>query len=220
MKSIVLLSAGLDSTVNFCIAHQKSELCLALTFDYGQRAARSEILNAKRICEKYKVPHQVIGLPWLKAITNTALVNESADLPKLKSAELDVLEKTKESAKNVWVPNRNGVFINIAASFAESLGANQIVVGFNAEEAVTFPDNSENYVNQVNGSLNYSTLSHPQVVSYTRNLNKKEIVILGHEVHAPFEWMWSCYESGETPCKQCESCLRYDNARGPENIRT
>ena len=39
-------------------------------------------------------------------------------------------------------PNRNGGFLNVAASFAEKLGAGSVVVGFNREEAETFPDNT------------------------------------------------------------------------------
>ena len=63
----------------------------------------------------------------------------------LKTDELDEMSKIGESAKNVWVPNRNGAFINIAASFCDAYEADYIVIGFNAEEAVTFPDNSTDF---------------------------------------------------------------------------
>ena len=42
--------------------------------------------------------------------------------------------KAKETAHLVWVPNRNGLFINIAASYGDAFGYDHIVVGFNAEE--------------------------------------------------------------------------------------
>ena len=57
----------------------------------------------------------------------------------------------------MWVPNRNGVFIAIAAAFAESLGADLVVTGFNAEEAATFPDNSAAFAAAATESLRFST---------------------------------------------------------------
>jgi 7-cyano-7-deazaguanine synthase len=212
MKSIVLLSSGLDSSVNFCKAVQEGKVLLALTFDYGQRAAAKEIDQAKKICEKYSVKHQVITLDWLKQITSTSLVNKNKEIPQLNKGELDNIERTKISAKNVWVPNRNGVFINIAASFAEVLKADTIVVGFNLEEAKTFPDNSQDFVEHVNASLSLSTFQMPKVMSFTQNLNKEEIVRYGNALSAPFDLMWSCYEANQTPCGRCESCLRFDRA--------
>ena len=212
MKSIILLSGGLDSTVNFCKALRESQVICALTFDYGQRASSNEVMASQKICAHYKVPHQVIRLDWLKHITHTALVNEEKELPKLNSSQLDDFEKTTKSAESVWVPNRNGVFISIAASFAESLKADQVVVGFNAEEAVTFPDNSADFIKRINSALELSTLSHPKIVCYTQNLNKREIVQLGQELKAPFDLMWSCYRAGKAMCGTCESCMRFYRA--------
>ncbi|MBI4040635.1 MAG: 7-cyano-7-deazaguanine synthase QueC [Deltaproteobacteria bacterium] len=212
MKSVVLLSSGLDSTVNFCKALREGAVVCALTFDYGQKAAASEILHAKLIAKQYGVRHEVVDLQWLKPLTQTALVQAEVDLPQLKTSELDDLTKTKQSARQVWVPNRNGVFIQIAASFAEALGAQSVVVGFNGEEAKTFPDNSASFVALVNQGLQFSTLSNVQVVCYTLAYNKKKIVQLGRELKAPFDLMWSCYQSGMQGCGRCESCLRYERA--------
>ncbi len=209
MKSIVLLSSGLDSTVNLCKALREGDVIKALTFDYGQRSAKNEISSAQKICNLYKISHEVIELPWLKQITKTSLVNSKLSLPILKETELDDMTKTLDSATKVWVPNRNGVFVNIAASFAESLDADAIIVGFNAEEAVTFLDNSSEYVERVNRSLEFSTLKKAKVVSFTQDLRKDAIVRLGKELNAPFDLMWSCYESGKEMCKQCESCKRF-----------
>jgi 7-cyano-7-deazaguanine synthase len=208
-KSIVLLSSGLDSTVNLAIANQKTDVCLALTFDYGQKSAAKEIENAGNICEKhYNIPHQVIKLPWLETITKTALVNKTQTLPYLLEKELNRKSITKQSAKLVWVPNRNAVFINIAASFAESMEADLIITGFNAEEAATFPDNSKSFVKAVNKSLKLSTLKHPQVISYTQKLNKQKIVKKAVELKIPFEFLWVCYNGDDLMCGKCESCLR------------
>jgi 7-cyano-7-deazaguanine synthase len=206
LRSIVLLSSGLDSTVNFQVARNESTVTLALTFNYGQRAAAREMDRAQRMCEGAGVPHRGIDLPWLGEITQTALVNEGKELPA--PSDLDDPEGGLRSAEAVWVPNRNGVFLNVAAAFAESVGASMIVVGFNAEEARTFPDNSPQFISQANKFFSLSTLSKPKVVCYTADLDKEAIVRLGRETGAPFEYIWPCYRGGGDLCRECESCRR------------
>ncbi|MDZ4663116.1 MAG: 7-cyano-7-deazaguanine synthase, partial [Pseudomonadota bacterium] len=55
---VVLLSGGLDSTVNLFEARQEFQIELALTFDYGQRAAKKEIEFSRKICEILNAPHR------------------------------------------------------------------------------------------------------------------------------------------------------------------
>ena len=120
-KSIVLLSGGLDSALAFLIAKKTSHIQFALTFDYGQKAAAQEVLSAQKICEHYQVEHKSISLPFFTKLANHPLFNESIDCPDVKSNQLDDKAITSKSAELVWVPNRNGIFINVAASIAESL---------------------------------------------------------------------------------------------------
>ncbi len=212
-KSVVLLSGGLDSTVAFKRAVDTTSVELALTFDYGQRAAKRETAAAKVMAALYNIPHAVIELPWLRGITKTALIDRESSLPKLGTDDLDgETGKTDASARAVWVPNRNGVFINIAAAYCETLDADLIFTGFNREEAATFPDNSPEFIDAVNGALSYSTLNKSEVVSPTSELDKEGIVKLGIEIDAPLEHLWSCYEGGAVMCGGCESCLRLRRA--------
>ena len=106
--AIVLLSGGLDSLVT--LAYAKNSLCydikLALTFNYGQKSLDKEIESSKKIAHYYNVEHKIITLDWLKNITKTSLVAD-IEIP------TDNL-MTKESAHQVWVPNRNSLFLNIA----------------------------------------------------------------------------------------------------------
>lgn len=197
---MAILSGGLDSSVSLAAAVRRMKVLLALTFDYGQRAARREREAAARIARRYRVPHRVIEIPWLAALTRTALVNRRARLPRH--------EMSRRSAAAVWVPNRNGVFIEIAAAHAESLAATRLITGFNREEAATFPDNSEAYVRAVNRSLGYSTANGVRVVSFTTRLDKRAIVRLARRLGVPLGHVWPCYEGGRAWCGSCESCLR------------
>jgi len=209
VTSVVLLSSGLDSAVNLKCALDRGPVPAALTFDYGHRAAKREAARAAAMCERFDVAHEVVRLPWLGRITRTALVDARRTLPHPRAADLDDPRAARRSAERVWAPNRNGVFLAVAAAFAESLGADQVVPGFNAEEAATFPDNSPEFVTAYNRALRLSTLSRVKVRSYTARRRKPAIVRLGIEIGAPLDLAWCCYEGGRRLCGRCESCRRF-----------
>ncbi|MCQ6962911.1 7-cyano-7-deazaguanine synthase QueC [Methanolobus chelungpuianus] len=213
--SIALLSSGLDSVTAVSLAREHTQVKLALVFDYGQRSAKREIEYAGKICDHFGIFLKVIDLPWLAGVTKTSLVNTASDVPVMSPEKIsDDADPsiTLESAKNVWVPNRNGALINIAASFAESMGCDHVIVGFNREEAATFPDNSTDFIEAINNSLSYSTLNKVKVLAPLIGLDKKGIVRKAIESRAPLEYSWSCYHGGEVPCGVCESCVRRQRA--------
>jgi len=109
--AVVLLSGGLDSAVCLKAVCETPGVARAVTFDYGQRARAREIAASRRMCERLGVTHQVIELPWLADITHTALVDSTRALPKPRPDELKD-DAAAQSAEAVWVPNRNGVFVN------------------------------------------------------------------------------------------------------------
>lgn len=210
MKSIVLLSSGLDSTVAFKEAYNRCDEVLCLTFDYGQRAREKEIEFAKAICEKFRVGHIIIDLPWYRTFRGALTGKE--ELPKISGHELNDREITRKSAEQVWVPARNVVFLSIGAALAENYKYGFIVTGFDAEEASAFPDNTPEFVESFNRMLKFGTLTHPAVYAPLISLSKAEIVKRGVKIEAPLEWSWSCYEGKEKPCMECESCLRRKRA--------
>jgi 7-cyano-7-deazaguanine synthase len=109
--------------------------------------------------------------------------------------------------EDVWIPNRNGVFLNVAAAFAERYRCDTIVTGFNREEAEEFPDNSVEYVERVNRALEMSTRNGVRVESFTIDLDKPAILRLGLELKAPLSIM-ELLSSGERMCGACASCVR------------
>ena len=199
-RGIILLSGGLDSLVSLGLGGYSVEL--ALTFNYGQKSAKYEIDASKKICDFYNIKHKVIKLDWLKNITHTAIV-----------ADVDLPDKIDEnSAKNVWVPNRNGLFLNIAGSFADGEDYDYILIGANKEEAGTFSDNTQTFVDRVNAEFEYSTNKRPKVVAPLINYDKNDIVKLALKNNIPLNLVKSCYAGGEKHCGKCESCIRLKNA--------
>lgn len=199
-KSIILLSGGLDSLVSlgFSKKHTDYNVELALTFDYGQKTAQAEIQASKKISEYYGIKHKVIKLDWLKEMTKTSLVSDS-EVP---SKDFE----TKKSAELVWVPNRNGLFLNIAACFCDSEGYDYILYGANKEEGAKFPDNTEEFRAGISEVFKTSTLKHPQVVAPLINYSKDDIVKIAVRDSIPLDFVRSCYKSNELHCGECESC--------------
>jgi 7-cyano-7-deazaguanine synthase len=116
--------------------------------------------------------------------------------------------RARRTAKAVWVPNRNGIFLNMAAAIAEVRNARWVITGFDREEAATFPDNSVAYIQAATRAFAYSTANHVRVRSFVSRLDKTQIVKKGIRLEVPFDMLWSCYLGGREPCGACESCMR------------
>lgn len=206
VKSAILLSGGLDSLVSLGLKKDELNITLALTFDYGQKSAKQEIETSKKICEYYNIEHKVIKLDWLKDITHTALCSD------IEVPTGDALENSANSAKSVWVPNRNGLFLNVAGSFADANDFDYILIGANKEEGQTFPDNTQDFIDAVNQEFKFSTRKQPEVVAPLINCVKNDIVMLALKNDVPLELTRSCYQGAEKHCGICESCMRLKSA--------
>lgn len=209
-KAISVLSGGLDCTVSTSVFAQDWEIH-AITFNYGQKAFKRELKAVRDICEKMGWTHEVIDLPWLAKISTSSL-NTTEEIPEVSFNDLDDIKKSSKTASSVWVPARNMVFTSIAVSYAESIGAEKIIVGWDAEEAATFPDNSKEFLNAFNELIDVGSPENIKIEAPAIDLSKEEIVKLGVEVSAPMELSYSCYKGGDKHCGVCESCMRRKRA--------
>lgn len=193
---IILLSGGIDSLVSLDIARKDINIKYALTFDYGQKAVREEIAASKKIAKLYKIEHKTIKLPFLKEIINNALTNK---------------ENNKlNDFKSIWIANRNGLFLNIAACFCDKHKLDYIIFGANKEEAVDFPDNSKEFIKAADNFLKYSTLKQPKVIAPCVKFDKISIINYAIDNNLPLKLIKSCYDSiqntGKKHCGKCMSC--------------
>jgi len=196
-RAVAVLSGGLDSVVSLAAGLETLDVRLAIHFDYGQRARASERASVIAVVSYYQLPLREVDVRWLRALSPPGMREGAGE----GDGDLQALD-------DVWVPNRNGVFLNIAAAFAESYGCEVVITGFNREEAAEFPDNTPAYVERLNAALGYSTRSGVEVTSFTQDLDKREILWRGTELGAPLSLIWSCYRSGERMCGRCASCRR------------
>ena len=212
-RAIILLSGGLDSFVALDIVSKKYDEILALFFNYSQKAYFEELEAVKKITKKYKIKFKEIELPFLAEITNNSLV----DKDKNDFSEL----------KQVWIPNRNGLFLNIASCFCDSLGYDEIIFGANKEESTSFSDNKKEFVEIASEFFKYSTMKHPLVIAPCSNMTKIDLVNYMIDNNLDFNLIKSCYQNKNIAekkhCATCMSCKYLYNAilksKKPELIK-
>ena len=200
-KGIILLSGGLDSFISCNMAKKQCDIVLALNFNYGQKPYREEREAAKNIADYYNIKLETIDLPYLK--------KEVGDL---------------DDFESVWVPNRNGVFLNIAAAYCDKYNIDYIIFGANIDEAKDFKDNSEEFIKKTNEVFKYSTLKHPEIIAPCSKLKKVDMINYAIDNNLPLNLIKSCYDNSEKKhCGKCMSCkLLYQaiiNSKKPDLIK-
>ena len=210
--NLVLLSSGLDSAVNLLMAMEEGGVEAAVTVDYGQMAARREVEKAAELCRRYQVRHIVLEALWLGEVCGAALIAGKGVPPSMEAGDLDDSTATQASMREVWVPNRNGLLANMGACLAEAMELPWVVMGLNAEEGATFPDNSPGFVREVNRLFAYSTLSGVKLRSFTMDWDKVDIMRAAIQRDLDFHLLWPCYNGETLMCGTCESCARFKRA--------
>ena len=114
-NALILLSGGLDSVVS--IKASGCNIKLGLIFNYGQLSFKNEYSASKKIAGFYKFPLMKIDLNWLSKIVDNGLTSTEKAY---RITDFNNEAQLTESMKSVWVPNRNALFINIAASYCEA----------------------------------------------------------------------------------------------------
>ncbi len=202
-KAIVLFSGGLDSTTCLHWAIARGYECETLTVSYGQRHVR-EVIAAQTITRKLHVKQHIIDLrlPWL---TSSSLVDEQQALP-----DVSVEQIPQQGIPSTYVPGRNLMFLSIAGSLLDSIGADAIVAGPNAIDFSGYPDCTPAFFKAAGEALNRGTQRGVregiEVLAPLMHLSKAEIVRLAVKLHVPLELTWSCYAGGDRPCGKCDSC--------------
>jgi 7-cyano-7-deazaguanine synthase len=199
-KAVILLSGGIDSATTLYWAKDKYK-CFCLIFDYNQRH-KKEINCAVRLAKLNNCPYEIVkfNLPW----KGSSLLDEKIPLPERSIKEIK-LEKTPPST---YVPARNTIFLSFGISYAETIGANYILIGANAIDFSGYPDCKPEYYKEYNKLIKIGTKSGGKIKILTPliEMTKAQIIRLGKELKVPYELTWSCYAGGDKPCQSCDSC--------------
>jgi 7-cyano-7-deazaguanine synthase len=113
-----------------------------------------------------------------------------------------------------YVPARNTIFLSLALAWAESCGADQIVIGVNALDYSGYPDCRPEYLAAFEALARLATRAGVegtaiQVYAPLLTLSKAEIVSRGVALGLDYGLTHSCYDPREDgrPCGHCDSCV-------------
>jgi 7-cyano-7-deazaguanine synthase len=202
---VVLLSGGLDSAVTLSIALAEGFEPHALTVSYGQRH-EIEIESARRICQARAIAdHRVVEID-LRVFGGSALTDER---PVPKGRSLD----GPTEIPSTYVPARNTIFLSLALSFAEAIGARDIFTGVSAVDYSGYPDCRPAFIEGFERLANLGTRAadggdrfriHAPLIGLTKAATAQK----GLELGVDFGLTWTCYDPlpDRRPCGGCDAC--------------
>ena len=201
----VLFSGGIDSTTALYWALDRYKEVHALTFDYGQRH-EVEIRLSQKLIQKLKISHTILSVD-LQQIKGSSLTDPSLPLPEFQSTD-DIPSGTPST----YVPFRNGIFLAMAAAWAEVRDIEDIVCGFNVIDSPHYPDTTPEFVQAMEKAVRLGTKAafnsrKVRILAPFAGLKKSDIMRLGLSLGADYAFAISCYAGSEIPCLRCSSCL-------------
>ncbi len=202
LRSVVLLSGGMDSCVCASLAARDTEAA-ALHVSYGQRTEARERRAFDAICDRLGIARRlVVRNDVLSQVGGSALTDLEIQVPEAKP------EIGLGRVPVTYVPFRNAHFLSAAVSWAEVLDAALIYIGAVEQDSSGYPDCRPAYYQAFNEVIKTGTREGKiQIVTPLIAMRKAEIVKLGLDLGAPFDLTWSCYSQEDAACGVCESCV-------------
>lgn len=199
--SIAIVSGGMDSvTMLHYLVKRELKTPAVLSFTYGQKHSK-EIEFAK-----YHV--QLLGLEECKivdlsmltsAFESSALVSDAVKIPDINSVKGDPQPAT-------YVPNRNMIFLAIAAAFAETFQVTDIYYGAQAHDLYGYWDTTPDFLERINALLSLNRKGKINIQAPLVSKSKTEVLRLGLDLNVDYGKTWSCYKGNELACGECPTC--------------
>lgn len=182
--AILLLSGGLDSTMLLYDLLDQGVKVHCLLFQYGQRHL-GELDYARRHCRTLNVKYTEIELHKIQGLFKRSALTDGDG--------------------TIVVPNRNAVFLHVAAGIAASQKIELVTIACNRDDQADFPDCTFEFINAMNETLEAAKISVEICAPYILQ-SKRDIVLRAREKGWPYHDTLSCYEG--TECGKCDACKK------------
>jgi 7-cyano-7-deazaguanine synthase len=189
--AVCLASGGLDSVVCLHLLRKQGIRALPVFVNYGQRNLKKEFASLAANLKAAKFPRPVV-------------VNVSGFGKVIKTGLTDRRKRVLEDA---FTPNRNLLFLLLAASVAFSRGISFIVLGFLSEKTAIFPDQSDRFLSAARDAIRESLGAELTIVCPLREMAKSDVVRLSKTLG--IVRAYSCHSGTAKPCGKCIACLEY-----------
>lgn len=202
VRSIVLHSGGLDSTVCLLLAKKHGRAPQSLGISYGQRHD-VELSYAAEQCQRFEIERRVVEVNWHQP---------DIEIPKDRS-----LGDMKAGIAPTFVPGRNAVFLALACAEAAGADASEVWLGVNAVDYSGYPDCRESFLEAFRTMWAEAVPNPPRIVAPLVTMTKPQIAALAGDLGLKPGDTWSCYApdlSSEKPrpCGRCDACRLHDHA--------
>jgi 7-cyano-7-deazaguanine synthase len=199
MKVVVLCSGGMDSVTALHWARREHAVAAALSFDYGSKHNGREIPFAAEHAAQLGIRHEVVALPFVGKLFSSALLTGGAEIPEGHYAA--------DNMRQTVVPFRNAIMLSIAAGFAESAGAEGLVIAAHTGDHTIYPDCREEFMEAMGEAMRQGTYAGIRLLRPFIDLDKARIAAEGVRLGVDFARTWSCYKGGAIHCGQCGTCV-------------
>jgi 7-cyano-7-deazaguanine synthase len=189
----------MDSTVALYHANRDHEIVHGLSFNYGSKHNLKEIPFARLHCGALEIPHSTIDLDFIGKTFKSDLLSIGGSIPDGHYEELTM--------RRTVVPLRNGIMLAIAAGFAESHGAQGLVIAAHSGDHAIYPDCREDFMSDMAGAIRKGTYAQINLLRPFISKTKAQIVSRGCELGVNFKQTWSCYKGQDTHCGTCGTCV-------------
>ncbi len=199
--SVAIVSGGMDSvTLLHYLVKEKKRKAAVITFTYGQKHNKEIVyarIQAELLgCEVY----ELIDLTPLSSVfSGSALIAGGEAIPAASEVEGDPQPAT-------YVPNRNMIFLALAAAFAESQGVSDIFYGAQRHDMYGYWDTTPQFLEQLNNVYGLNRKTPIKILAPFVDYSKSDILRKGLELEVDYGQTWSCYEGQEAACGRCPTC--------------
>lgn len=199
MQVVVLCSGGMDSVVALHWARRHHAVRAVLSFDYGAKHNHCELPFAAAHARDLGLPHHVVPLGFIGEHFASDLLKSGGDIPEGHYAD--------ENMKRTVVPFRNGIMLAVAGGFAESVGAEGLVIAAHGGDHAIYPDCREDFMRAMGDALRLGTYAGIALLRPFIAHDKAAIAAEGARLGVDFARTWSCYKGGEAHCGRCGTCV-------------
>lgn len=207
MRTIVLLSGGLDSATVLALCRAEGKACHALSFRYGQRHA-IELAAAARVAASLGAASHRVAAIDVACLAGSALTGGGA-VPKGRS-EYEI----GHGIPATYVPARNTLFVAHAIALAEATGATEIALGINALDYSGYPDCRPEWLSAMQEVARLGTKAgvagEPvKLLAPLLAMSKAEIIRRGTVLGVDYGLTLSCYDPADDgrACGACDACV-------------
>ncbi|MBN2573345.1 MAG: 7-cyano-7-deazaguanine synthase QueC [Deltaproteobacteria bacterium] len=207
MRTIVLLSGGLDSATVLAMCRAEGRECHALSFRYGQRH-EVELQAATRVAAGLGATSHRVAVIDAACLAGSALTGQG-EVPKGRSeAEIG------RGIPSTYVPARNTLFLAHAIALAETIGAGEIAIGINALDYSGYPDCRPEWLAAIQdvarlGTRVGATGEPVKIRAPLLTMGKADIIRRGMALGVDYGLTISCYDPSEDgrACAACDACV-------------